>query len=173
MSTLVRFSLACLILFIISSTAFAQYKTDWRSDIDFIIQESDSLSLKSQKTFSLLKPYHRDKDIRETWYYTVKDGRVIIFEIQYVLDSMEFTEIYYMHRGRLICMEQYEAPYLSVYTDQLKSGEAFFFLDETLKQYVMTGKRRPAPGLWNSETASLSKFNQRFAELQRHIKYMR
>lgn len=168
------FILSCIILFT-GGAAFTQYRTDWRSDIDLIIQESDSLSLKSQKTFSLIKPYQADKDIRESWYYTVKDGRVVIFEIRYVVDSMEYSEIYYVHKGRLICMEQYEAPYLSLYADQLKWGEAYFFQDESLRQYTITGKphQTPAAGLWATQSGSLSKFQQRFAELQRHMKYLR
>ena len=170
------FTKQCVLSFIVllcCSAAFAQFRTDWRSDIDLIIQEADSLSLKSQKTFSLVKPYHPDKDIRETWYYTIKDGRVVIFEIRYVVDSLEYSEIYYVHRGRLICMEQYEAPYLSLYADQLKWGEAYFFQDEALRQYTITGKRRQPPGLWATQSGSLSKFQQRFAELQRHMKYLR
>lgn len=166
------FLLSCIALFSCGA-ALTQYKTDWRSDVDLIIRESDSLSLKSQKTFSLIKPYHPDKDIRESWYYTLKEGRVIIFEIRYVVDSMEYSEIYYVHKGRLICMEQYEAPYLSLYADQLKWGEAYFFQDESLRQYVITGKRRQPPGLWATQSESLSKFQQRFAELQRHMKYLR
>ena len=174
MFTLKQCVLSCIVL-LVGSAVFSQYHTDWRSDIDLVIQESDSLSLKSQKTFSLIKPYHADKDIRETWYYTVKDGRVVIFEIRYVVDSMEYSEIYYVHKGRLICMEQYEAPYLSLYADQLKWGEAYFFQDESLRQYTITGKPRPTPssGLWATQTGSLSKFQQRFAELQRHMKYLR
>lgn len=168
------FLFGCIaILFSIAS--FGQYRTDWRDDIDFLIQQADSLSLKSQKTFSLLKPYHPEKDIRETWFYTIREGRVVIFEVQYVVDSLEYSEIYYLHRGRLICMEQYEAPYLSVYADQLKWGEAYFFNNQQLKQYVVTGKRRsrPAPALWTSQEESMAKFQQRFAELQRHMKYLR
>lgn len=170
-----RVFLVSCIAILFSTASLAQYRTDWRDDIDFLIQQADSLSLKSQRTFSLLKPYHPDKDIRETWFYTVKDGRVVIFEIQYVVDSLEFSEIYYLHRGRLICMEQYEAPYLSVYADQLKWGEAYFFNNEQLRQYVVTGKRRSRsnPALWSSQEESMAKFQQRFAELQRHMKYLR
>lgn len=167
--------LSCVaILFCLAS--FGQLRTDWRDDVDLLIQQADSLSLKSQRTFSLVKPYHPDKDIRETWFYTVKDGRVVIFEVQYVVDSLEYSEIYYLHRGRLICMEQYEAPYLSIYADQLKWGEAYFFNNEQLKQYVITGKRRSRPAtqaLWASHEQSMSRFQQRFAELQRHMKYLR
>ncbi|MGB8192642.1 MAG: hypothetical protein WCF67_12020 [Chitinophagaceae bacterium] len=159
------------LIVLISGSAWGQ--SDWRSEIDQLIQQADSLSLKSQKTFSLLKPYHQDKDIRENWYYTTRNGRVVIFEIQYVIDSSEFSEIYYIHKGRLICMEQYEAPYLSVYADQLKRGESYFFLDNSLKQYVTTGNGRRSPGIWGTSIESMSKFNQRFAELQRHISYLR
>lgn len=166
--------LSCIAI-LFSLVSFGQNRTDWRDEIDFLVQQADSLSLKSQRTFSLLKPYHPDKDIRETWFYTLKDGRVVIFEIQYVVDSLEYSEIYYLNRGRLICMEQYEAPYLSIYADQLKWGEAYFFNNEQLRQYVITGKRksRPKPALWSSQEESMAKFQQRFAELQRHMKYLR
>lgn len=169
------YSVRCVLLamaVLVSAGAYSQYSKDWRTEIDYIIQEADSLSLKSQKTFSLLKPYHRDKDIRENWFYTVRNGRVVIFEIQYVIDSMEFSEIYYVHRGRLICMEHYEAPYLSIHTDQLKRGEAFFFVNNALMQYVTVGKRHTPSSKYESPYDSLTKFNQRFAELQRHMSYL-
>lgn len=164
---------ACLLLLFITALGHGQYRKDWRDEVDRFIQRADSLSLKSQRTFSLLKPYHPEKDIRETWFYTTSNGKVIIFEIQYVIDSLEFSEVYYLDNGALLCMEQYEAPYLSVYADQLKRGESFFFVDNALKQYVMTGRHRPSPGLWNSETNSMAKFNQRYAELRRHMSYLR
>ena len=166
----IRSLLACLLLFF-SIIVFGQYRQDWRSDIDLIIQRIDSIATKSQKTFSLVKPYHRDKDIREDWYYSVVDGKVATFEIEYVIDSIEFSEIYYIHKGRLICMEQYEAPYLSVYADQLKSGKSYFFLDNSLRQYIVTGK--PTTNRHNSELETLSRFQQRYAELQRHMSYLR
>lgn len=157
---------------LLSAGAYAQYSKDWRTEVDYMIQEADSLSLKSQKTFSLLKPYHPDRDIRENWFYTTRNGRVIIFEIQYVIDSLEYSEIYYVHRGRLICMEQYEAPYLSIHLDQLKRGEAYFFLNNALMQYVSIGKKSSPGERLSSPYESLAKFNQRFAELQRHMSYL-
>ncbi|HEX6192846.1 MAG TPA: hypothetical protein VFZ42_10810 [Chitinophagaceae bacterium] len=166
----IRSLLACILLFF-SIAVFGQYRQDWRSDIDIIIQRIDSVATKFQKTFSLVKPYHRDKDIREDWYYSVVDGKVATFEIEYVIDSIEFSEIYYIHKGRLICMEQYEAPYLSVYADQLKSGKSYFFLDNSLRQYVVTGK--PTANRQSSEVETLTRFQQRYAELQRHMSYLR
>ena len=68
-------------------------------------------------------------------------------------------------------MEQYEAPYLSVYADQLKSGKSYFFLDNSLRQYVITGK--PVSTRTNSEVETLARFQQRYAELQRHMSYLR
>ena len=166
----VRSLLVCSMLFI-GLASSAQYRQDWRTDIDLIIQRIDSLSAKSQKTFTLTKPYHRDKDVREDWYYSLIDGKVATFEIEYVVDSIEFSEIYYIHKGRLICMEQYEAPYLSVYADQLKSGKSYFFLDNSLRQYIVTGK--PTSNRQSSEIETLSRFQQRYAELQRHMGYLR
>ena len=68
-------------------------------------------------------------------------------------------------------MEQYEAPYLSVYADQLKSGKSYFFLDNNLRQYVVTG--RPTANRQSSEVETLARFQQRYAELQRHMSYLR
>ena len=166
----IRSLLACILL-LFSIAVLGQYRQDWRTDIDLIIQRIDSLSDKNQKKFSLVKPHHRDKDIREDWYYSLIDGKVATFEIEYVVDSIEFSEIYYIHKGRLICMEQYEAPYLSVYADQLKSGKSYFFVDNFLKQYVVTGK--PVANRHSSELETLSRFQQRYAELQRHMSYLR
>lgn len=167
-----RILTVCAFVFL-SVTLSAQDRSDWRSDIDLIIKRIDSLSLKSQSTFSLLKPHHREKDIRENWYYTTVEGKVAIFEIQYVVDSTEYSEIYYLHKGRLICMEQFEVPYLSVYADQVKSGKTYFFIDNALRQYVITGKPRPEDALASSQMNTLSRFQQRYAELQRHMKYLR
>jgi hypothetical protein len=160
-----------VILFLFALPAASQQRSDWRSGVDQLIQELDSLSLRSQKSFSLLKPYHRDKDIRETWFYTTRENKVVIFEIQYVVDSMEFQEIYYLDKGKLLCMEQYESPYKSVYADQLKWGETFFFDNNYLRQYIISGKKGQDRGRSYSEFQGLAQFQRRYAELQRHMGY--
>ena len=145
-------------------------QNDWRSRIDEKVQLADSLSLKSQKIFYLHKYLKDNRPVKETWYYTLKDGRIIIFEIKYVADSIEYSEIYYVDNGRLICMEEYEVPYLSVYTDQVKSGQALFFDNQNLRQYVVTGPNKNDPR-WNRSYESLRKFEKRFDELKKTIQY--
>lgn len=151
-------------------------KMDWKSHIDFLVEQTDSLSMKSQKTFYLPKvirvdrTFRNDLTIKETWNYTVNDGKVIIFQIRYVIDHREFTEVYYLHNDRLICMESYEAPYLSSYVDEVRRGEIFFLVNNNLKQYVKFGNnKKPAAPLWDAQTACLSKFEERYSELRRNI----
>jgi hypothetical protein len=158
-----------LFFLLISGLAKAQSR-DWRSSIDEKVQVADSLSLRSQKIFYLNKFLKDERPVKETWYYTLQDGRLIIFEVKYVADSIEYSEIYYLDNGRLICMEQYEVPYLSVYTDQVKSGAAMFFDNESLRQYVVTGSQKNEVR-WKAANESLRRFEERFDELRKTIQY--
>jgi hypothetical protein len=158
-----------LFFLLISGLARAQGR-GWRSSIDEKVQVADSLSLRSQKIFYLNKFLNDERPVKETWYYTLQDGRLIIFEVKYVADSIEYSEIYYLDNGRLICMEQYEVPYLSVYTDQVKSGAAMFFDNESLRQYVVTGSQKNEVR-WKAANESLRRFEERFDELKKTIQY--
>src|SRR3954464_6110275 len=158
-----------LFFLFINGLARAQSR-DWRSSIDEKVQLADSLSLRSQKIFYLNKFLKDERPVKETWYYTLQDGRLIIFEVKYVADSIEYSEIYYLDNGRLICMEQYEVPYLSVYTDQVKSGAAMFFDNESLRQYVVTGSQKNEVR-WKAANESLRRFEERFDELRKTIQY--
>src|SRR5689334_21719457 len=81
--------------------AFSQYRHDWRTDADKIIERCDSLSLKSQQTFIVRnvirtdRSFKNDIDVRETWHYTMHKGKVIIFDVRYLVDSTEYIENYY------------------------------------------------------------------------------
>jgi hypothetical protein len=158
-----------LFFLLVNGLARAQ-RQDWRSSIDQKVQVADSLSLRSQKIFYLNKFLKHEQPIKETWYYTLHDGKVIIFEVKYVADSIEYSEIYYLDNGRLICMEQYEVPYLSVYTDQVRSGAAMFFDNESLRQFVVTGSSKEGVR-WKSAGESLRRFEERFDELRKTIQY--
>ncbi len=155
--------LPILLVFITSKQSLAQ-RNDWRSRIDEKVQLADSLSLKSQKVFYLNKFIGTDRPVKETWYYTMNKGKLVIFEVKYVLDSAEYSEIYYTDKGSLICMEQYEVPYLSVYTDEVKKGAAYFFDNDYVRQYVITGKMSLNDR--NSSYSLLSRFEKRMAELK-------
>src|SRR6476620_8778273 len=118
---------------LLSSERVLAQRRDWRTRVDEKVQRADSLSLKSQKIFYLNKYIGRDRPVKETWYYTMQNGKILIFEIKYVADSIEYSEIYYLDNGRLICMEEYQVSYLSIYTDQVKHGAALFFDNEDLR----------------------------------------
>jgi hypothetical protein len=90
-----------------------------------------------------------------------------------VADSIEYSEIYYLDNGRLICMEEYEVPYLSVYADQVKKGAAMFFENQDLRQFVVTGSSKTDGrwSRWNRAYESLQRFEKRFDELKKTIQY--
>lgn len=157
----------CMISILISACAFAQKSYDWRTNIDLIVQQTDSLSLKSQQTFHLLK-YFDDKTVRETWHYTQKDGNVIIFEVRYFMDSTEHADIFYLNKGKLICMEQYESEDFMTYDDEIKKGKVFFFVNNALKQYVTVGNDNLRSSHWDRQADALQYFNKRYLELQRN-----
>jgi len=152
-----------------SMGAFSQSRYDWRMNIDQIIHQTDSLSLKSQRTFYLNKILRKDEPLKETWYYTVHNGNIIVFEVRYRVDSLEFTETYYLNRGRLICMELYETAFLSYYEDEIKHGEVFFFEHDMLVQYVTVGNGSMANAIRDPQYEPLRRFYKRYIELQKNI----
>jgi len=87
-----------------------------------------------------------------------------------VADSIEYSEIYYLDNGRLICMEEYEVPYLSVYADQVKKGAAMFFENQNLRQFVVTGASK-YDARWDRSYESITRFEKRFDELKKTIQY--
>ena len=147
----------------------AQTRHNWRNLVDEQVQRSDSLSLKSQRTFHLNKFLKNDVPFKETWHYTMRDGKVVIFQVRFVIDSIEYTEVYYLNRERLICMEQYESMYYPYYEDDIKRGEVLFFENEILRQCVALGKGTTGLATRSQEFTSLQKFNDRYKELKRHI----
>jgi hypothetical protein len=157
-------------LALLSSSKMLAQRADWRSRVDEKVQRADSLSLKSQKIFYLNKYLGKDKPIKETWYYTMQNGKILIFEIKYVSDSTEFSEIYYLDNGSLICMEEYQVSYLSIYTDQVKHGAAMFFDNQDLRQFVVTGKDK-GEIRWSTGYVLLKQFDKRFEELKKTIQY--
>jgi hypothetical protein len=161
--------LSFIILLFITSGAFSQSRYDWRMNIDQIIHTTDSLSLKSQRAFFLNKILRKDEPLKESWYYTVHNGNVIVFEVRYRVDSLEFTETYYLNRGRLICMELYETAFLSYYEDEIKHGEVFFFEHDMLIQYVTVGNGSMANTIRDPQYEPLRRFYKRYIELQKNI----
>jgi hypothetical protein len=163
---------------LLSIYSFGQSRYDWKSHIDYLVEQTDSLSLKSQKTFYLPKivrvdrTFKNDLEVKETWNYTINRGKVIIFQVRYVVNHREYTEIYYVDQDRLICMENYDAPYLASYVDQVRKGEIFFLVDNSVRQYIKFGNKittEPEP-LWDAPYDCLTKFQKRYSELRRYMR---
>jgi hypothetical protein len=111
--------------------------------IDNIVQQIDSLSDKSQRTFYLNKIDKKFNGVKETWHYTLRDGKVIVFQIRYVVDSIEYSEIYYMNKGDLIYSEEYETVYYrNTSNDEIKWGGIYYFVSNNLKTACNTRKNK-------------------------------
>lgn len=107
--------------------------------------------------------------IKETWHYTVRDEKVIVFQVRFVIDSIEFTEIYYLNKGNLIYSEEYETMYYTSGDDEIKWGGIYYFVSNNLKQRVTLGNKKSKYFRWNPESETLSRFQRRFSELRQHI----
>jgi hypothetical protein len=146
-----------------SVEAVAQ-RFDWRSRIDELVHKADSLSLVSQQTFHVNKFLTDDRPIRETWHYTVSEGRVVIFEVHYFVDTIEYLEVYYLDRDQVVCMEQYVIEYPAQQDDRIRWGAVGFFQGPFVKQFVTMGlvpdeySRLSSYDLW-------SRFKSRYREL--------
>lgn len=143
----------------------------WRARIDDLIEQTDSLSLKSQTVFYLTKYLKHERTIKETWYYTLKNGRPVFFQLRYVIDSTEFTESYYLDGNRLVCMARFEDAYSAKQTDY-SNTEIYFFLDNTLRQYVTSGPPKYISKL-DRQNQCLEKFDERFTELRANLRQKR
>lgn len=170
-----RFVLLYVCIPVLSTAALAQNNYDWRTKIDLIVQQTDSLSLKSQRTFYLNRivrvdrTFKNDKSVKETWNYTLHDGKVILFQVHYVIDSSEFLEVYYVNDNRLICMEHYESPYFSN-DDKIKWGEVLFFRDNALRLYVKVGEPKPEESYAKAGSKAVEDFDKRFTELRQNLR---
>jgi hypothetical protein len=157
-----------VLLLLTGFSAEAQGRYDWRSKIDRLIEQADSLALKHQRTFFLTKYIGNDRTYKETWYYTVREGKVLEFEIRFFVDSVEHSETYYLDNGSPILMERYETVYFGLYEDEIKKGEVLFFQNEDLKQYVSIGRDKNFARFGQSYD-SMRRFSDRYAELKRNI----
>ena len=151
-------------------SVFSQSNYQTLTRIDNIVEQTDSLSNKSQRTFYLNKIDKKFDGVKETWHYTMKEGKVLVFQVRYVLDSIEFTEIYYINKGNLIYSEEYETVYYtSTGDDEIKWGGIYYFVSNNLKQRVTLGKKKTKFHDWNPESETLNRFQRRFSELQQNI----
>jgi hypothetical protein len=167
-------ALICLPVFLLTAFAGnAQQRRDWKSRIDVLVEKADSLSMKSQTMFYSERQLGNKQWIRETWYYTEENDRVVIFQVRYLLNRREITEAYYMDRNELICMEKIVAPDAAIYMDEIHSGELFFLENRSLRQYVSYGKKNTSQPYGDAQYNCLNDFESRLAELRRNIQIVK
>lgn len=153
-----------------NSSGYGQSNYQALTKIDNLVQQIDSLSHKTQITFYLNKIRNKFDGVKETWHYTMRDGKVVVFQVRYILDSTEFTEVYYLNRGALMYFEEYETVYYSSSgDDEIKWGGIYYFVSNSLKQGVTLGDRTRKFRMWNAEVETLTRFQRRFSELQENI----
>lgn len=134
------------------------------------VEATDSIADRSTKTFYLEKFLKDNYNYRETWRYLSSGPRISFFQVEYVLDSTEFTEVYYIDRGRLVCSEEYEKVNYALREDELKYGGIYYF-DSSIPRHVVTLGRKG--GYYRSDLEPgddvLTRFDKRFSELKRHL----
>jgi hypothetical protein len=157
-----------LILFLstLLHTAFSQ-----RSLVELrsIVEEADSLSSKSQKIFYLYKIGPKNSSQKETWYYTMKNGRPVMFEVRYHKDSTEVTEVYYLQNRQLICSEEYETRFYTLNEDQIAYGNIRYYDNAIVRQVVTMGKSKYESQPGRRPYDIIDRFRKRFAELEENI----
>ena len=152
----------------ISFFASAQ-RSDWKTRIDKLVEKADSLSFKEQTVFHSERLIKNQDPIQETWYYTLDNNKVAIFQVRYVIKGTEFTEVYYLNNNELICAEKVEAPNLSVYIDEVVRGELYFIENSALRQYVTFGQKNAGTSHRDAQYECIRRFQQRFEELRRNM----
>lgn len=156
-------------LLIFPLSVFSQHHSGRLNELYRFVEQADSLSVRSQKTFFLEKFLKDDYNYKETWRYSVDGDRVVYFQVDYILDSTEFTEVYYINRGRLVCSEEYEKVNYTMFEDKLKFGSILYFESAVPRHVVMLGQRSYNWRMADPGDMALTRFHKRFAELKRHI----
>ena len=133
------------------------------------VEKTDSLADKSTRNFYLEKYLKDGYNYRETWRYLSNGSRVIYFQVDYILDSTEFTEVYYLNRGTLVCSEEYEKVNYSLREDELKWGGIYYFESSVPRHVVTLGRKSYKRSHVNPGLDALTQFDKRFSELKRHL----
>lgn len=161
-----------LSLFVIgSSFSYSQTYTGALAELYRYVEQADSLALQDERTFYLKKFVEDDYDYTylETWRYAERSGRIFYFQVDYILDSLEYMESYYLDRGALVCAEAYEKVTYSFEEDKLKFGSIYYFQQDLPKHVAILGRKtQPASMLSPGQEVQI-RFRKRYAELRRHI----
>ena len=139
------------------------------NDLRNLVEEADSLSFKTQKIFYLHKIGPQNSSRKETWYYTMKNGRPVMFEVRYYYDSTEITEVYYVQNGQLICSEEYETRYQIANEDKIAYGNINYYDNSMVREAVTMGQSRYNSKYENRRYNAMERFRKRFAELKENI----
>lgn len=161
--------IAVLAAIFLPAFAICQSRTDNLHRLYEYVDQADSLVKRSEQTFYLEKFFKDNYNYRETWRYSVNQGKIMYFQVDYALDSSEFTEVYYVNRGNLVCSEEYEKVNYSNFEDELKSGGIFYFNGYTPEHRVMIGKLNREQSATAPAQLALQRFDKRYSELKRHI----
>lgn len=138
-------------------------------DLYRYVEQADSLADKSTKTFYLEKFLKDNYNYRETWRYLSDGNRIMYFQVDYMLDSTEFTEVYYVNRNRLVCSEEYEKINYSLREDELKFGGIYYFESSSAKHVVTLGRKEYRYRNNDPLLDVLTRFGKRYSELKRHL----
>ena len=163
--------LRCIVLVAIAFTlpicVFSQRSYSGINDLYHYVERTDSLADRSTQNLYLEKFLKDGYNYRETWRYLSNGNRIVYFQVDYLLDSLEFTEVYYLNRGNLVCSEEYEKVNYSMREDELKWGGIYYFESSVPKHVVTLGRKKFEhidPG-----SAALTRFGKRYSELKRHL----
>ena len=164
-----RYSVIPIIFFLSPFLSYSQSNSARIRDLYRYVEQTDSIADKSTKNFFLEKYLKDGYNYRETWRYLSNGQRIIYFQVEYMLDSTEFTEVYYLNRGNLVCSEEYEKINYSLREDELKWGGIYYFESSVPRHVVTLGRRGYNNRNMNPGIAALDRFSKRFSELKRHI----
>ncbi len=154
---------------ILSVFAYGQTRSNTVAELYRYVEQADSLVVYGQRTFYLEKFLEDDYTYRETWRYAEREGRIFYFQVDYILDSLEHMEAYYMDRGGLVCAEEYEKMNYSFTEDELRFGSIFYFQQNLPRHIAILGRKSQPAGILSPELDVLTRFHKRYTELRRHI----
>ncbi len=139
------------------------------NDLYHFVEAADSLSNQSNSVFYLDKFYSDNTPYKETWRYTTNNGKVIYFEVEFIRDSVSYSEVYYVNRNNLVCSEEYETINDQDDDDKLSWGAIFYYNSTQTKHYVTVGKRSNGKYYHSPEIVARDRFRKRFGELKMHM----
>lgn len=158
-----------LLLFFFPLFCLGQGTSSRLTELYAYVKMTDSLLDRSERTFYLEKFLNDNYNYKETWHYLSNKGKIIYFEVNYLIDSTEYTEIYYLKRGNLVCSEEYEKINYSLFEDELRWGGIYYY-DSAMPIHVVTlGRSNQYKGVVSPEVLSLNKFEKRYSELKQNL----